>query len=297
MTDQSNNLEVYKNHFLDRLDLYMHSVATPSSKLLDAVKYVTLNQGKSLRPLMVYATGALLGCDLKKLDAPALAVELLHTYSLVHDDLPAMDDDDLRRGQPSCHKAFDEATAILVGDALQSLSVQLLLDSPDHTLEQKVLMAQTLLNASGINGMVAGQSLDLLYLNHKDLTEDTLKTIHQLKTGELFTASVLLACDANDIAASMPLYLALKDYSFYLGMAFQIQDDYLDEYGETKTLGKSQGSDNQQGKITYTHFYDKTALLELIDTYYQKALEKLSPYEERASCLISLTHQLKAREH
>lgn len=294
---QSTVFDTIRSRFHGILEEYMTSLQPPSATLYDAMKYATLNYGKSLRPLLIYTTGELLNCETKKLDAPALAVELLHCYSLVHDDLPAMDDDDLRRGQPSCHKAYDEATAILVGDALQSLSIQVLMDAPELNPEQKVNMAKTLLKASGLKGMVAGQALDLAYLNEKETDEKTLHTIHQLKTGKLFTACVLMACHATSLPKTDPLYQALYTYATELGVAFQIQDDYLDEYGETNRLGKLKGSDTKQGKLTYTHFYDQSSLENLIETRYQKAIDAIMPYAEKATSLLTLTQALQNRDH
>lgn len=294
---QADSIHALRTHFHGILEQYMTTLQTPSATLYDAMKYATLSHGKSLRPLLIYATGELLGCEKAVLDPPALAVELLHSYSLVHDDLPAMDDDDLRRGQPSCHKAFDEATAILVGDALQSLSLQVLIDSTDLSSKQKIMMSQTLLSASGVKGMVAGQALDLAYLNEKETNETTLNRIHELKTGKLFSACALLACHAANIPENDPLSIALLTYATKLGIAFQIQDDYLDEYGETDKLGKLQGSDTKLGKLTYTHFYDKTTLNNLITQTYQEALDSIMPYTSKNATIVSLTQRLQHRDH
>lgn len=286
-----------KTRFQSLLNDYLSTLSSPSKKLLTAVNYAAMTPGKYLRPLLIYATGDLLECDIKRLDAPALSIELLHTYSLVHDDLPAMDDDDLRRGQPSCHKAFDEATAILVGDALQSLSLQVLLESQDLKASQKQSMALTLLQASGIKGMVAGQALDLAWLGETKTAKENLDAIHKLKTGKLFSACILFALQAKALSSNSSLYQALLSYSEHIGIAFQVQDDYLDRYGETETLGKHQGSDMKQGKITYADFYDKSALKNLINTYYHNALSALKPYEDKAQRLNELTILLKERSH
>jgi farnesyl diphosphate synthase len=286
-----------QTRFQDYITNYVSTLDSHSDNLLKAIKYTALSDGKRLRPLLVYTTGLLLGCDIDKLDAPALAVELLHTYSLVHDDLPAMDDDNLRRGKPSCHIAFDEATAILVGDVLQSLSIELLLTSTRLTTEQKQKMTLSLLRASGIQGMVAGQALDLTLLVQDEISEKNLDRVHALKTGELFNACILLALNAKDISPDSTIFKDLSLFSSNLGIAFQIQDDYLDRYGKTETLGKTQGSDQKQGKTTYTHFYDEPSLKALINTRYQNALDALSPYKDNATLLIELTLLLKNRNH
>ncbi len=285
-----------KTRLDEHLVLLVESLDVPSERLHDAIKYVLLSSGKRLRPVLIYLTGMTLNVSLEKLDAVACAVECMHAYSLVHDDLPAMDDDDLRRGKPTCHKAFDEATAILAGDALQALAFQHILqvDSPILTAEQKVEMGIILSHACGPQGMVSGQALDLEHLEKDSLTLDLLQKIHQLKTGILLEACINLAIvaapDANEGVKKN-----LRAFAKYFGLAFQIQDDYLDAYGETEKLGKQQGADQRQGKKTYVNLYAKQDLEQLIVKTYQQALGYLNEYAEQMDSLIVLTNGLMLR--
>jgi len=222
--------------------------------LAEAMHYGALLGGKRLRPFLVYATGSMLGVDLAKLDAPAAAIECIHAYSLIHDDLPAMDDDDLRRGSPTCHIKFGEANAILAGDALQTLAFSILSDpnlfADVHIeLPTRLAMIKELAFASGAQGMCLGQSMDLL-AEGKQITLMQLEQIHNHKTGALITTAVCLgALSANiNVDAVLPL---LNRYSQAIGLAFQVQDDILDVIGDTDKIGKRQGSDQQHHKSTY----------------------------------------------
>lgn len=223
-----------------------------SGPVAQAMRYAVTGGGKRVRPLLVYAAGQSLGAALEHLDAAACAVELLHAYSLVHDDLPAMDDDDLRRGRPTVHRAFDEATAILAGDALQALAFHTLTNGVDSGLPAAAVLAQCreLAQAAGITGMVGGQALDLALVGAQPDLE-TLQQMHQLKTGALITAAVRLGVlAAGPVDASHAR--ALDRYARDLGLAFQIQDDVLDEAGDIAITGKAVGADRQRGKPTYT---------------------------------------------
>lgn len=219
-------------------------------RLFEALHYAVFNGGKRLRPALVYATGECFNADIEVLDYAAAAIELIHCYSLVHDDLPAMDDDDLRRGKPSCHKAFDEATAILVGDALQCHAFEILSmlrDAPERKLQ--LAMLRTLAHASGSYGMVAGQALDLLS-EGKILQLDALKDIYQLKTSALIKAAVKLG--ALSAGQSDPFILEhLCNAAEHIGLAFQIQDDILDIEGNPDITGKATGNDQRCDKNTY----------------------------------------------
>jgi farnesyl diphosphate synthase len=223
---------------------------TPPLRLHEAMRYVVLGGGKRLRPLLVYSTGTALGVPTVLLDAPASAVELIHAYSLVHDDLPCMDNDELRRGCPTCHKAFDEATALLVGDALQSLAFRTLAE-PALAIPKKnqIEMLMLLAEAAGSRGMAGGQAIDLEAVG-KQLTLPELETMHRLKTGALIRASVLLGarCHAEIDQGTLR---HLDRFAQCMGLAFQIQDDVLDEESDTATLGKPQGSDKARDKPTY----------------------------------------------
>jgi len=223
----------------------------PSTQLPVAMRYAVTNGGKRVRPVLAYATGRALGISLDRVDTPACALEMLHAYSLVHDDLPAMDDDDLRRGKPTCHKAFDEATAILAGDALQALAFTLLALNPDEQLSDraKLLMVQELGAASGAQGMAAGQAIDLEAVG-RSLNLAELENMHRHKTGALIRASVLIpaliAVERDDNVLNR-----LDEYAWAVGLSFQIVDDILDVVSDTETLGKTQGADIAMNKPTY----------------------------------------------
>nr|WP_116474571.1 (2E,6E)-farnesyl diphosphate synthase [Zobellella maritima] len=230
-------------HHIDRLD-------NLAPELKAAMKYGLLQGGKRVRPLLVYASGELLLANARDLDTAAAAIECIHAYSLIHDDLPAMDNDDLRRGQPTVHKAFDEATAILAGDALQTLAFELLSDN-DSTLDasRRLRMVQELARASGYNGMCGGQALDIKY-EGMPVEVATLESIHRHKTGALIRSAVrlgaLCAPELNEAHLT-----ALSRYAEAIGLAFQVQDDILDITADTQTLGKTQGKDAVQQKSTY----------------------------------------------
>lgn len=222
-------------------------------QLADAIRHSVLNGGKRLRPIIVYAayhdcTGELPDYDTNGLDAIAVAIELLHCYSLIHDDLPAMDDDDLRRGQPTCHIAFDEATAILAGDALQCMAFDCLANASSFSIEQRLNCTQLLAQASGPKGMVGGQMIDLAAVD-STLSQSQLETMHSLKTGALINTALQLG--AQCAKASQAQQQALSQYGQCIGLAFQVIDDVLDIEAETDTLGKPQGADQELNKPTY----------------------------------------------
>ena len=222
-----------------------------NTPLVEAIQYGALLGGKRLRPFLVYATGDMFGVSRATLDAPAAAVECIHAYSLMHDDLPAMDDDDLRRGQPTCHIKFGEANAILAGDALQTLAFSILSDAPMPEVpdRDRLAMISELAQASGIAGMCGGQALDLEAEGHQvDLP--SLERIHRHKTGALIRAAVRMGALSAGEAGRRALP-ALDRYAENIGLAFQVQDDILDVVGDTATLGKRQGADQQLGKSTY----------------------------------------------
>ena len=222
-----------------------------SPVLQEAMTYAVMNGGKRLRPVLAYASVEAFGVEHEHAAVAACVVELIHSYSLIHDDLPAMDDDDLRRGVPTCHIRFDEATAILAGDALQSFAFELLAVSPDLTVsnEIRLQMLGLLSKAIGATGMVAGQSLDLQSAA-ETINETGLETLHTLKTGALIVASVQLGALSSSRVTQQQLE-QLSDFARLLGHAFQVHDDILDVESDTATLGKQQGKDQQLGKITY----------------------------------------------
>ena len=217
-------------------------------RLHEAMRYAVLNGGKRVRPLLVYATGECLGVEARRLDAAAVAIELIHAFSLVHDDLPAMDDDDLRRGKPTVHKQYDEATAILAADALQPLAFAVLADMSDVAAATKLQLIQLIANASGSIGMTGGQSIDLA-AEGRNMTESSIEHMYALKTGALIEASVMSVAIVAEIATERAD--ALAAFSHRIGVAFQIKDDILDIEGETEIIGKPAGSDQRLGKATF----------------------------------------------
>jgi geranylgeranyl pyrophosphate synthase len=256
-----------------RVEQYMqHWLAETSApvRLQEAMSYSVLGGGKRLRPLLVYATGSSFGAELVVLDPAAAAVELIHCYSLVHDDLPAMDDDDLRRGRPTCHKAFDEATAILVGDALETLAFTVLTThTQPWSIENRLQAVKILAGAAGASGMVGGQILDIEAENRK-ITLSELENLHQLKTGALIRASVrlgALAAGCTDPA----LIEQLDQFAALIGLAFQVQDDLLDVESTTEILGKRAGADEALNKSTYPSLLGIPAAKQLLQNLYEQA--------------------------
>jgi len=262
-------------------------------RLHAAMRHATFNGGKRVRPLLVYATGQACGVALDILDPAACAVELIHSYSLVHDDLPAMDDDDIRRGQPTCHRAFDEATAILTGDALQSLAFEILARNgaaPDP--QRQLEMIHTLAAASGSRGMAGGQALDIQAVG-TTLSLPELENMHIHKTGALIRASVRLAT----LAAGVPEPLAerLDHYAKSVGLAFQVQDDILDVVGDSATLGKTQGKDQATDKPTYTSLLGLEGARRQARRLIDEALESLSTMGPEADQLRHLARYVVRR--
>ncbi|TXH68365.1 MAG: geranyl transferase [Thiothrix sp.] len=243
-------------------------------RLHEAMRYSVLNGGKRIRPLLVYATGEALGIAPDVLDTPAAAIELIHVYSLIHDDLPAMDDDVLRRGKPTCHCAFDEATAILAGDALQALAFQLIAQAHESiSADQRLRMLQQLSIAAGSRGMVGGQAIDLAAVG-KELTELELEQMHIHKTGALIRSSVLLAAYTAPALPEKQLN-QLDHYAKCLGLAFQVQDDILDIESDTQTLGKTRGADAAAGKPTYPSIIGMSAAKRKLNELYLEAVAAL----------------------
>jgi farnesyl diphosphate synthase/geranylgeranyl diphosphate synthase type II len=261
-------------------------------RLEAAMHHGLLVGGKRLRPLLVYLAGKALGAREDALDAPAAAIELIHAYSLIHDDLPAMDDDDLRRGQPTVHKAFDEATAILAGDALQALAFEVLASNPHPRLGS---MVTALAVASGRDGMVAGQSLDLAAVGgHPDV--DALAHMHTHKTGALIVAAVRLG-GLTAVNEDDPRLTALIRYAQAIGLAFQIHDDILDVTGDTATLGKISGADAARFKPTYPSLLGLSGAQRKANTLIEEAIAALAPLGEQAAPLADLARYMIERDH
>ncbi|MBB4819982.1 geranylgeranyl diphosphate synthase type II [Pseudomonas alcaligenes] len=264
-------------------------------RLYEAMRYSVTNGGKRVRPLLVYAACEALGGDLDRADGAACAVELIHAYSLVHDDLPAMDDDDLRRGKPTTHKAFDEACAILAGDGLQTLAFEVLADrrlNPQNS-DARLAMVGTLARAAGPAGMVGGQAIDLGSVGLR-LDQKALEVMHRHKTGALIEASVRLGALASGNADDSSMK-SLQAYAQAIGLAFQVQDDILDVESDTVTLGKTQGKDQASDKPTYPALLGlddaKAYALELRDM----ALHTLRPFSEAAEPLRDLARYIVER--
>jgi geranylgeranyl diphosphate synthase type II len=267
-----------------------------TARLRDAMRYSVLGAGKRLRPTLVYLTGESLGAPPERLDAPAAAVELIHVYSLVHDDLPAMDDDDLRRGRPTCHRAYDEATAILVGDALQALAFAVLANEPmaGSTPQVRLEMIRLLARATGTAGMAGGQALDLGAVGRK-LSVAAVENMHRRKTGALIECSVLLGALAAGVRAGEEL-AALRQFGAEVGLAFQIQDDILDVAGDPRRLGKSTGADAALAKPTYPSTVGLDTARARARELRDAAVSALAPLGERAAVLAQLAHFIVDRD-
>ena len=279
------------------LDQRLPSVDTEPRRLHAAMRYVTLGGGKRLRAALVIATGEALGAQPAALDVPACALELVHAYSLVHDDLPAMDNDDLRRGKPTCHKAFDEATAILAGDALQTLAFELLARDPVLAVEpvQRLAMLVQLAQAAGSAGMAGGQAIDLDAVG-KPLTLAGLEDMHARKTGALIRAAVALgALSAPNIDTAR--LAQLDTYARAIGLAFQITDDILDVESDTATLGKPQGSDQKHAKPTYPALLGLERARALAREQHAAALESLRPLGDNGRLLGEIADFILDRTH
>jgi geranylgeranyl pyrophosphate synthase len=277
------------------LRLSLQDPGTP--RLAEAMRYSTLGGGKRLRPTLVYVTGTALGATPEALDDAAVAVELIHVYSLVHDDLPAMDNDDLRRGRPTCHRAFDEGTAVLVGDALQALAFEVLAGSADNPLTAAARLRQIQVLAQGIGtaGMAGGQAIDLEAVG-RALDAPALEGMHRRKTGALIRASVLLGAIGAGLAAGAG-HAALGRYGAELGLAFQIQDDVLDVAGETGALGKTAGADAARGKPTYPSLHGVARAAELARLHRDAAIAALGDLAASAPDLVALADIVVERDH
>jgi len=253
--------------------------------LHQAMRYAVLAPGKRVRPILVYATATALGIDLDRVDGAASAVEIIHAYSLIHDDLPAMDDDDLRRGRPTCHRKFDEATAILAGDALQALAFYIISHDPKMTPDSasRLQMIEKLSLFSGSRGMAGGQAIDLAAVG-KSLNVAELETMHIHKTGALIRTCIQLAALSSDQLGKQQ-HQALDSYAKSIGLSFQVQDDILDVTGDTATLGKTQGADSARNKPTYPSIIGLEASQEKARELHRKALKALSIFGEEADIL------------
>ena len=290
-------LERWQSRIERELSARLPPATALPTRLHEALRYSALNGGKRVRPVLVYATANALGVAEGSVDGVACAVELIHAYSLVHDDLPAMDDDDLRRGRPTCHKAFDEATAILVGDALQVLAFQTLASGPGLPSDAAIRLelVRLLAVASGTGGMAGGQALDLAAVG-RQLSLAEVEEMHARKTGALIHASVLMAAACAE-RTSDAVNQALDEFARSIGLAFQIQDDLLDIEGTVALLGKATGADRAHDKPTYPSSVGVEAARRRMHELHARALASLAVLGSRAAALASVSDWLVLRKY
>jgi geranylgeranyl pyrophosphate synthase len=295
--DFAAQLQRWQTRIESELSARLPAVDTQPTRLHEAIRYSVLGGGKRVRPALVYATGAALGLTESHLDGAACAVELIHAYSLVHDDLPAMDDDDLRRGRPTCHKAFDEATAILVGDSLQVLAFELLATGPGVPSEPRMRLelVQLLAAGSGTGGMAGGQALDLASIGRR-LTLAEVEEMHVRKTGALIHACVMMAAACAPHLSETVLE-ALDEYARAIGLAFQIQDDLLDVEGDIAVIGKATGADSARDKPTYPSVAGIEASRRRMHELHSRALTALSTPGLHSAPLASMSDWLVLRKY
>jgi geranylgeranyl pyrophosphate synthase len=270
--------------------------ALPERRVVEAMRYSLLAGGKRLRPVLCLAAAEAVGgpnATAADVDRACAAIECVHTYSLIHDDLPAMDDDDLRRGKPTCHRAFDEATAILAGDALQVLAFEMLCEADGIQADTRLALLATLASASGVSGMVGGQAMDLACVGQA-VAQPALERMHALKTGALIRAAVRmggLLGGANSEALD-----ALDRYASAIGLAFQVQDDILDGTGTAAALGKAPGADAARDKPTFLSLMGERAAADYAQALCERAVQALAPFGERAQPLADIARFIVARD-
>jgi geranylgeranyl pyrophosphate synthase len=290
-------LDGWRRRVERELDLWLPPDTAIPQRLHAAQRYSVLGPGKRIRPALVYATAETLSLPLERVDAAACAVELIHAYSLVHDDLPAMDDDDLRRGRPTCHRAFDEATAILAGDSLQVLAFKLLAGHPGAPADamRRVRLIETLADASGTSGMAGGQALDL-DAEGRSLSLAEVEHIHALKTAALIRASVVMAAACAE-GLEPARSGALAEFGQVVGLAFQVQDDILDVEGDEAVLGKPVGSDEARAMPTYPAVAGLEAARNRVRELHAQAGRLLAAHGWDRSALADVADWLLVRRH
>jgi farnesyl diphosphate synthase len=289
-------LKKYQSQVEAALQRWLPGADVQPEHLHEAMRYAVLGEGKRIRPVLVYASGEAFGVEMSALDGCACAVEMIHAYSLVHDDLPAMDDDDLRRGRATLHRKYDEATAILVGDALQALAFHVIANDPAISVdaEQRISMIDILANDSGSLGMAGGQAIDLAAVG-KSLQLSELENMHMHKTGALIRASVELGALCSQ--GVEPERLAkVSHYANCIGLAFQVQDDILDIESDTETLGKPQGSDVARNKPTYPNLLGLQGAKETAARLHAEAIESLQDFDEKADTLRMIADYIVQRK-
>ena len=285
-------MDRYRRRLDAALEQWLPGDDAASPHLAQAMRYAVLGGGKRFRPVLVYAACELAGGEASAADVPAMAVELIHAYSLVHDDLPAMDDDDLRRGEPTCHRAFGEAAAVLAGDTLHTLAFELLAHRGAYRDDQRLAMIRCLSSAAGMDGMAAGQSQDM-QAHGQLLTVEALEEMHYLKTGRLITAALELGALAGD--ADTNLRERLRRYGDHIGLAFQIQDDILDVTATTEALGKPSGSDGRHDKSTFPELIGLEASQTRAARLAEQAIEALGAGGQAQEPLAELARFVVAR--
>ena len=279
------NLKNYNSHT---------EVNEPQKNLIDAMNYSLEAGGKRIRPALVFAFCEALGGNTKNAVAPAAAIEMIHTFSLIHDDLPAMDNDDFRRGKPSCHKQFNEALAILAGDALSVLPFEIIADSQELSSDQKVLIISVLANSVGRDGMIGGQVIDMENEERDDVTEEELRNMYRCKTGQLIAVSCVMGTICGE-GGSIHMQAA-AEYGLRIGLAFQIIDDILDITSTQEELGKPVGSDERENKRTLVSLLGIEKAQKIADKATSEALEWLDAFEDNAF-LKELTETLLRRKN
>jgi farnesyl diphosphate synthase len=295
MSDFSSWVSTHQSRFEDVLKRLLPQAEVVPQRLHAAMRYSTLDGGKRVRPLLAYAAGELAGADIARVEIAGAAVEMIHAYSLVHDDMPCMDDDVLRRGKPTCHVEYDEATALLVGDALQSLAFQLL---SEHRLNddaaKQLQMVKLLAVASGSRGMAGGQAIDLASVG-KQLTVPELEQMHIHKTGALIRAAILLGAHCG--ALQQAQLDKLDRYGKCVGLAFQVVDDVLDSEADTATLGKTAGKDADNDKPTYVTLLGVQAAKQMAAELHAEALDSLAGFGDKAQRLRELADFIVMRKY
>lgn len=291
-------LEDFSQYARRRVDNYLRqnlSQYKPATHLQNAMSYSLFNGGKRVRPMLTYATATLLGEANDLTDASAAAIESVHAYSLIHDDLPAMDDDDLRRGKLTCHRQYDEATAILAGDALQTFAFELLSQSTHNKTAIQLQLIQELVHASGRHGMVTGQMIDLANVG-KTINIHAVEQMHQHKTGALIRASVRMGAISTGSHTEKD-FVALDAYANAIGLAFQVQDDIIDIISDTTTLGKTQFSDEDANKPTYPKLLGLEGAKNLAQSLHGQAIDSISSFGSAAQPLVELANYIIGRNH
>lgn len=303
MKSEENNMNGFKEKLSEYINYtekslieynFCTSETEPQKNLIDAMNYSIEAGGKRIRPVLVYAFCEAMGVDFCKAKAPACAIEMIHTFSLIHDDLPAMDNDDFRRGKPSCHKAFGEAMAILAGDALSVLPFEIIADDVSLSSEQKIRIISELAKAVGKSGMIGGQVIDMENEVKSYVDEESLSYMYRCKTGQLIAVSCVMGCICA--GADENIINVASEYGFKLGLAFQIIDDILDVIGNAEEIGKPIGSDAEENKTTFVTLYGVEKAWKIADQITSEALECLQSISNN-DFLVDLTDMLLKRKN